>query len=218
MDIFEAIKNRRSVRVFQDKPVGKELIEKIIEAGIHAPSNCNVQGWRFIVIDKQEAKDKIVENGGAVLIKKAPAGILVVYDNRTKNFEYKDYIQSAAASMQNIFLAATALGLGCCWLNHLPSQRILRKILNIPGHFSPIGFLMLGYPKHIPHPVARRYKLEQVISYNTFGDNLAAEKTSALKLFLTRALVKIYYLIPLFIKKGFLNKFVDKYFVKKFEN
>lgn len=218
MDIFETIKKRRSVRVFQDKPVEKELIEKLIEAGVHAPSNCNIQGWRFIVINNQTVKDKIVENGGAILIKKAPAGILVVYDNRTKNFEYKDYIQSAAAAMQNIFLAATALGLGCCWLNHLPSQRTFRKILKIPGHFSPIGFLMIGYPKHIPHPVARKYKLEQVISYDTFGANLASEKISCFKLFLTKVLIKTYYLVPVFIKKTFLNKFIDKYFVKKFEN
>lgn len=218
MDIFETIKNRRSVRVFQDKSVEKELIEKLIGAATQAPSNCNVQGWRFIVIDNQETKNKIVENGGSILIKKAPAGILVVYDNRTRNLEYKDYIQSAAAAMQNIFLSATALGLGCCWLNHLPSQRILRKMFEIPNYFSPIGFLMIGYPKHAPIPVSRKYHLGQIISYNTFGKNMAVEKINPFKLFTIRMLIKIYYFIPRFVKKGFLNKFIDRNFVKKFEN
>lgn len=218
MELFEAIKNRRSVRVFQDKPVEKELIEKLIEAAAQAPSNCNVQGWRFIVIDNQETKNKIVENGGSLLIKKSPAGILVIYDNRTRNLEYKDYIQSAAAAMQNIFLSATALGLGCCWLNHLPTQRTFRKMFEIPNYFSPIGFLMLGYPKHTPFPVARKYNMSQIVSYNTFGKNMAVEKINPFKLFTIRMLIKIYYLIPHFVKKGFLNKFIDRNFVKKFEN
>lgn len=218
MDIFEVIKNRRSVRVFQDKPVEKEVLEKMIEAGIHAPSNCNIQGWRFIIIASQEIKNKIVENGGAVLIKKAPAGILVLYDNRTKNFEYKDYIQSAAAAMQNIFLAATALGVGCCWLNHLPPKKVLRKMLKIPKNYSPVGYLMIGYPRNSPAAVARKHKLENLLSYNEFGPNMAVEKTSGTKLFIARTLIKIYHLMPLFVKKSFLNKFIDKYFVKKFEN
>lgn len=218
MDIFETIKNRRSVRVFQDKPVEKELIEKLIEAGVQAPSSCNVQGWRFIVIDNQETKNKIVDNGGSVLIEKTPVGILVVYDNRTRNLEYKDYIQSAAAAMQNIFLSTTALGLGCCWINHLPTQRILRKMFEIPNYFSPIGFLMIGYPKHTPIPVARKYHLDQIVSYNTFGKNMAVEKINPFKLYAIRMLIKTYYFIPSFIKKGLLNKLIDRNFVKKFEN
>lgn len=220
MDILTVIKNRRSIRIFDDRKVEKEVIEKIIEAGIQAPSSCNIQGWRFIVIDDQETKNKLVENGGAILIKKAPAGILVIYDSRTRNFEYQDYIQSASAAMENIFLAATALGIGCCWLNHLPPKKILKKLFNIPRGYSPIGYLMIGYPhpQKKPLPVPRKYKLEQLISYNTFGKNLAIKKTSAIKLFLTKFLIRIYYLIPLFIKKSFLNKFLDKYFVKKFEN
>jgi len=218
MDIFEIIKKRRSVRIFQDRLVEKELLEKIIEAGTYAPSNCNIQGWRFIVIDDQKLKDKITENGGALLIKKAPAGILVIYDSRTRNLEYQDYIQSAAAAMQNIFLATIALGLGCCWLNHLPPKKILRKILNIPKNYSPIGYLMIGYPKITPVAPPRKYKLEQLISYNTFGENLATEKISGINLAAEKILIKIYQITPLFIKKVFLNKFIDKYFVKKFEN
>lgn len=218
MDIFETIKKRRSVRVFENKPVPKEIIEKIIEAGANAPSNCNTQGWRFIVINKQEIKEKIYENGGTILIKNAPLGILVTYDNRTKNLEYKDYIQSAAAAMENMFLVATALGIGCCWINHLPTKRKVRKILNIPSHYSPIGYFMMGYSKKEPSPVARKYKLGEIMSYNEFGKNLAVEKINPLKLAIEKILAKTYYLSPFFLKKLFLNKLLDRYFVKKFEN
>lgn len=218
MDIFETIKKRRSVRIFDGRPIPKEIIEKIIEAGIHAPSNCNTQGWRFIVVDRQDIKDKIYENGGAILIKNAPLGILVTYDNRTKNLEYKDYIQSAAAAMENIFLAATELGVGCCWINHLPTKRKMRKIFNIPTHYSPIGYFIMGYAKKEPGVVARKHKLEEMISYNEFGKNLAVEKINPFWLTTSRTLAKIYYFSPLFLKKMFLNKLLDKYFVKKFEN
>lgn len=218
MDIFETIKKRRSVRIFDGRPVPRETVEKIIEAGVNAPSNCNTQGWRFVAIDRQEIKDEIYENGGTILIKSAPLGILVTYDNRTKNFEYKDYIQSAAAAMENMFLAATALGVGCCWINHLPTKRKMKKILNIPPHYSPVGYFIMGYPKKEPNPVARKYKIEEIVSYNEFGDNLAVEKINPLKLAIEKVLAKIYYLSPLFLKKLFLNRLLDRYFVKKFEN
>jgi nitroreductase len=218
MELSEAIKTRRSIRVFKDQKVDKETVEKIVEAGTNAPSNCNTQGWRFIIVDDQKIKDKIYENGGTVLIKKAPMGILATYDNRTKNLEYKDYIQSAAAAMQNMFLTATSLGIGMCWLNHLPAKRRLRKILNIPRHYSPIGYFIMGYPINNPAPVQRKYTLDKIMSYNSFGENMAVEKISATKLLLQRIFTKVYHWTPLFIKKSFLNKFLDKHFVKKFEN
>ena len=59
MELQKAIKKRRSIRVFEERPVEKEKIEKIIDAGIQAPSACNVQGWRFIVITDQKIKDEI---------------------------------------------------------------------------------------------------------------------------------------------------------------
>ena len=89
---------------------------KVIEAGMWAPSACNLQNWKFIVIDNQNLKEKLVDWGAAIFIKHAPMAILVLYDNRTANIEYQDHIQSAAAAIQNMLLAAISLELGTCWI------------------------------------------------------------------------------------------------------
>lgn len=218
MDIIEVIKKRRSVRHFKSDNVPEDLIKKIIEAAIWAPSACNMQAWRFIIIDDQKVKEEIFNQGGAAAIKTAPSGILVVYDNRTKNIEYQDHIQSAAAAIQNLLLAATYYGLGSCWICHLPSKRNLRKILKIPNNFSPIACVVLGFKEKEPVEVSRIHSLDSLVGHNVFNPLSPQEKINAPKLFFSRIFIKIYYALPVFLKKKFLNKFVDQKFVKKFDD
>lgn len=218
MDIIEVIKNRRSIRNFKPDPVSPDLIKKIIEAATWAPSACNIQGWRFIIVDDQKIKKEIVNQGGAPHIETAPVGILVVYDQRTKNVEYQDHIQSGAAAIQNLLLAATHFGLGSCWICQLPPKRNLRKILKIPNDFSPIAYVALGWPEREPEKVPRIYSLSQLIGYNIFNLQSPREKVSSLNLFFYRLFRKFYYFLPTFIKKKFLNEFVMRKFRKKFKN
>ncbi len=159
-----------------------------------------------------------MEKGGSVVIKTAPVGILVLYNNQTTNLEYKDYIQSASATINTLLLTAHYYGLGGCWICHLPCIKTIRNLFKIPSIFSPIAFVALGYPTSQPQEVKRKYSVEDVISYNVFDFKVSTEKLSKIKLFGTRLLRKIYLKTPDFIKKGFLNKIVDKKFVKKFKN
>jgi nitroreductase len=218
MEIIEAIKTRRSVRTFKPEPVSLDTVKRLIEAASWAPSACNIQGWRFIIINEPKLKEEIVDQGGAVIIKSAPTGILVVYDNRTANLEYQDYIQSGAAAVQNLLLAAHSFGLGSCWVCHLPPKKKLRKILKIPNNFSPLAYILLGYKEKEPIEVSRKHPLNSLISYNIFNFEKPKREAGRLKLFLFRILIKIYYCLPLFLKKKFVNKFIDQKFVKKFEN
>ena len=218
MDLISVIKNRRSIRIFQEREVDQYDIRKIIEAATYAPSACNIQGWRFIVIFDQTKKQEIVDAGGASKIIKAPAGILVLYDNRTKNTEYHDDIQSASAAIQNILLAAQDQGLGACWTCHLPSKKQLRRIFKIPSNFSPIAYITIGYKKSEPINVYRKYNLDQLISLNEFPPKNATENINPSKTFLLRILMKIYFLIPNYIKIKWLNQYTDKKFVMKFKN
>jgi nitroreductase len=218
MDILDAIKKRRSTRNFRPESIPDDLIKKIIEAATWAPTACNIQGWRFIVVNDPAKKEEIVNHGGAINIKDAPLGILVVYDNQTQNTAYYDYIQSGAACIENLLLAANSFGLGGCWMCNLPSHKILRKIFNIPKSFSPIAYVILGYPAGGVGEVARKYSLDALIGYNLFNPRSPQEKINVTGLFLNRILRKIYCILPLFLKKGFLNKFIDKKFVKKFKN
>lgn len=169
MDIFKAIKDRRSVRHFQDKQIEREILDKIIEAANLAPSASNIQGWRFIIVDDKKLKAQLVDLAASTVIMDAPLGILVLYDNRSINLEYMDYIQSASAAIENMLLASHALGLGSCWICRLPSKRRMRKIFKLPSYYDPIAYIALGYPKDEERQVERKYKLADLISYNYFG-------------------------------------------------
>jgi len=218
MDFLDVINSRRSIRNFTPEPVDKDLIVKIIEVAIKAPSACNIQGWQFIVVDSEEIKQKLVDHGGSIVIKNAPIGILVLYDNRTKDTEHNDLIQSAAAGIENLVLAATYYGLGSSWICHLPTRNQLREIFSIPSYFDPIAYVLLGYKQKEPITMPRKYKSADIIGYNKFHPNPLLKTPPETNVLFKRLLVRIYYLTPLFIKKKFLNKFLDKHFVKKFEN
>ena len=218
MDLNEAINKRRSVRIFSETPVNQDIANQLIESAILAPSACNIQGWRFIVIDDQTIKDRLVQNGASIAIKKSPIGILVLYDNRTQNFEYRDNIQSAAAGIENLLLTATHLGLGACWICHLPPKKQIKKIFSLPAAIDPIAYIILGQPKNATADMPRKYTLEQITGYNKFQGPDHDFERIPLKIPAKKILIKIYYLLPEFIKHGWLNRYVDRKFVKKFEN
>ena len=214
MDLFDAIKNRRSVRRFEDKPVPEELIKRVIEAGQWAPSACNRQDWKFIIVDSKEVKERILKETTAHFVGKAPLLIFVIYSNRTDNLEYKDHLLSAAMSIQNMQLAAYSLGLGACCVNNLPIKSKLRRILNIPRSFDPVALLCMGYPKAVPKPLKRKESLDEIISRNSFdfkGDYPAFNS----KLYVKRVVRYIYYRLPFFLKK-ILDPFARK-FEKRFD-
>ena len=200
MDVFEAIRNRRSIRRFEDRPVPDDIVKKIVEAGQWAPSACNRQQWKFIVIDSQEVKDNILKETAAYFIGKSPLLILVIYSNQTDNLEYKDHLLSAAMAIQNMQLASHALGIGSCCVNNLPVKSRLRKILDIPRSFDPVALLCMGYPKAIPKPLKRKTSLEDLISKNKF-DFTGSYPSVNIKLAVKRTIRYVYYRLPAFLKK-----------------
>ena len=214
MQLEEAIKTRRSIRKLSIGNLSKEIIEKIIEAGQHAPSHCNTQGWKFIFIDDEKIKNEIFKNGGSFVIKNAPYGILTTYNlSLSDNLEYCDYIQSGAAAIQNMLLTIHDLGMGGCWVCHLPKKRDLIKILKIKKPYTPVAYIAFGFPDSYPEKIERKNKINEIYANNQFP--WPGEKTST-KLFFRRSLRKIYFILPSFIKKS-ISPIVDK-FVKKFEN
>jgi nitroreductase len=215
MDIFEAIKNRRSIRRFEDRPVPDELVRKIVEAGQWAPSACNRQDWKFIVVDSKEVKARILKETTAHFVGKAPLLIFVVYSNRTDNLEYKDHLLSAAMAAQNMQLAAHALGLGTCCVNNLPIKSRLRNILNIPRSYDPVALLCMGYPKAVPKPLKRKEDLDGILCRDTFGF-MSDQPAFDLKLNIKRVIRYIYYRLPAFFKK--LLDPISRKFEKRFDD
>ena len=213
MELWQAIRDRRSIRKYTGELVDQEIIYKIIEAGIWAPSACNIQGWKYIVLDSPEVIKTIYKSGGASFLQNVKQAIVVLYENQTDNVEYQDHIQSAAASIQNMLLMAHSLKVGTCWVNNTPNKRILRRILNIPFSYDPIAIITIGYYDYIPNDRKRKYSVQELISYNKFDFDIVSSK-SRIKVAIKRFCRKIYKILP---GKVVLLKIVGK-FEKKFDN
>ena len=173
MDVFETIKGRRSIRAYRDIEVPQEIVEKLIEAARWAPSAGNIQPWEFIIVRNPETKRRLAEAAlGQSFIEEAPVVIVVCADEERSARGYGTRgrtlycIQDTAAAIQNIHLAACALGLGTCWVGAFKEDEA-RKILNIPGGVRPVAIIPVGYPAESPSPRSRR-PLKEIIHYERF--------------------------------------------------
>ena len=211
MDITEAIKARRSIRTYLPGLVDIETVKELVSAGQEAPSACNIQGWRYIFIDNKETLLEIKKRGGAPFLDQAPCALLALYNNRSDNVEYRDYIQSGAASIQNIILKAWSLNIGTCWTCHLPAKRELRKMFKIPGHYDPIALIALGrYAKTPPAP--KKPAVDEILCRDSFSFDEASPPAIPFKLYIRRLIRKVYYFLPC---RWILDKYVAR-FIKKF--
>jgi 5,6-dimethylbenzimidazole synthase len=169
MDIFTAIKERRSCRDFLSDPISPEIIEKILEVASCAPSPLNMQPWQFIVITKQEVKDKIFAEAERCrdwalrdFIKSAPVIIAVTGDPTKTGIDMfmkeggsVSYQYACAAAIQNMHLAAHALGLGSLWFNFYDKKNII-KILGIEEDKTLISLVCLGKRSQEPAAISRK--------------------------------------------------------------
>lgn len=212
MELLNAIHKRRSVRRFIDKKIPRKILLKIIESASWAPSACNVQGWKFILIEDNKTKKRMVEAGAASFIADAPVSVVVTYDNRSDNVEYKDHIQSASAAIQNMILAAWNHGIGCCWICHLPLKNQLRKILCIPKVHDPIACVVMGYPLQEPKDIPRKLPVEKIVCFDRF--NFKIKKKSGIALAVKKLCRAVYYRIPF---RKYIKPAVDRMFEKKFD-
>jgi 5,6-dimethylbenzimidazole synthase len=168
MDIFTAIKERRSCRNFLPDPVNEDAIEKILEAAIWAPSPLNAQPWEFIVVTKEEVKEKLfaeaercrkwgLEKSGwkwlgsykVDFVQSAPVIIAVIGNPKKTGLDMfleeggVGYQHACAAAIQNIHLAAHALGLSSLWFT-LFDKAAIREILDIDPAKNPLALVCLG--------------------------------------------------------------------------
>ncbi len=178
MEFFEVIRKRRSVRRFKPDTIPREDILKILDAANWAPSALNLQPWEFLVVcgDKKNmlgnnygkivehyTKDWDITPDKAFMPRQefiqfanvyggAPVIIIVLVEAHKDPKYQKAFIESASAAMENMLLAATALGLGGCWMTGpLDDEKYLREVLAIPGDREIVGISPLGYPMTIPN-------------------------------------------------------------------
>jgi nitroreductase len=149
MDAIEAIRTRRSIRKFKDGGISEETIRLLLEAAMNAPSAGNEQPWQFVVIDDRKILDEIPGiHPHTAMLKQAPMAILVCGDLSLE--KYKGFwVQDCSAAVQNLLLAAHALGLGAVWTGFHPMEdRVqgMRRLLGLPEHVIPLALVPLGHP------------------------------------------------------------------------
>jgi len=163
MEVFEAIKKRRSIRKFDPtKEVTDEQIEKLLEAARWAPSAGNLQSWFFVVVQDQKTKEQLVEAArGQDFVAQASVIIVSCADPERSTSRYgrrgeRLYaFQDVTIATQNIWLAATEMGLGAVWVGAFNEDEV-SQVLNLPPHLKPIALLPIGYPVESPSPPSRR--------------------------------------------------------------
>jgi nitroreductase len=163
MDLLEGIYSRRSVRQYTGQEVDKSLLLEIIEAGTWAPSGLNNQPWRFVIIQEQGWRHNLARlTQYSRIIETASACIAVFVDRKAMYNDVKDY-QAIGACLQNMLLAAHALGLGAVWLGEiLKSSSEVRALLELPEDLELMAVIAVGYPD-VQNQVSNRKELAGVL-------------------------------------------------------
>jgi nitroreductase len=165
MDTIETIMGRRSVRKFERKPIGDEDLHAIIEAGRQAPSAANRQPWHFVVVRNEELRRQLAEAcSGQSWLADADA---IVAGVGQPGVNEKWYSVDVAIAMQNMILAATALGYGTCWIGAFDRERV-ESLLGIPEDMRVVALTPIGVPADRPEPRPRR-PLAEFASLDRYG-------------------------------------------------
>ena len=163
-ETLQTILSRVSVKKYKSDPVPKEIIGKIIEAGLSAPSGLNKQSAIILAVTNKQVRDELsLINAGKDPFKRAdpfygaPCVLVVLADKSVPTHVY-----DGSLVMENLLLAAHSLGLGACWIHRAREtfeqplwQAFLQK-LGIEGEYEGIGNCVIGYPDVVPQQKPRR--------------------------------------------------------------
>jgi len=160
-DLLKVIYGRRSIRKYERKPMPDEVLKLILEAGRLAPSARNRQPWYFVVVRKPELKKKLIFSSWNSFIEDASAVIVGCGDAREKWA-----VVDVSIALQNMVIAAEALGLGSCWIGHFVEEEV-KRALKIPDHLKVVAMITIGYPAEKPEQPPKK-SLEEIVRYETF--------------------------------------------------
>lgn len=142
---------RRSIRAYTPQPVGEDMVTALLQAAMAAPSAMAKDPWRFVVVRQPANLRRIAEVlPHGKMLADAPLGIFVCGDLAVAHDGQLSYLlQDCSAAIENLLLAASALGLGACWLGvHPRPDRIeaIGRLLQLPAHVIPVAGIAIGYP------------------------------------------------------------------------
>lgn len=170
MSFLELAKERYSVRKFKDKKVEKEKLGKILEAAQLAPTACNLQPQRLLVLDKEESLEKLKQCTPFHF--DAPLAIIICYDKTVswkRKYDGHDSGEiDASIITTQMMLEITESGLGTTWVGSY-NPELLKESFNIPDNYISVAILPIGYPDAEPYSGHfSRHELNKTVFYNSF--------------------------------------------------
>lgn len=176
MDVLEAIRIRRSVRTYSDRPIPDDVLDRMRQALRSAPSACNLQPWQFIFVSDADLRQKLARAANDQLfIAEAPLTIVAcgfpddAYKHMGGDGNSTDI--DVAIALDHLMLAAVAEGLGTCWIGAF-SEKKVKQLLEVPKHVKVVAMTPLGYPASagLNHPLeeARRKPAAQIFSSDRY--------------------------------------------------
>lgn len=157
MTLIDTMLKRRSTRTFNDNPVTKEELDKILHAALLAPTSMNRKPCNFLVVERKETLQELSKskNHGAELIANADKAIVVIADTMIAD----TWCEDSSIALTYMHLMAAELNLGSCWVQiHLrdkdgiDAEELVREIIKIDDHYRIVGILAIGHSDNIPDP------------------------------------------------------------------
>jgi len=164
MSLVDVILNRRSIRRYDQKEIPKDVLDKILEAGRQAPSAVNRQPWHFVVLTDYEIKKELSKGLFNRHVKNSP--VTVVGCASTGLLDRRWSIVDTSIALQNMVIAAWAMGVGSCWIGDFKEDKV-KKLLKIPSKWKVVALVSFGYPAQKSKP-RRKKPLEEIVSFNRF--------------------------------------------------
>jgi len=163
LDVFDAIRARKSIRSYKPEQVPQRLLEKLLEAARLAPSAKNLQNWKFIVVDDGEIKQRLVKAcNNQAFVGSASHVIAGVCDPNLNRWHRIDM----GIAMEHIALEAVELGLGTCWIGAF-DENAVKSVLKVPESMQVAALITVGFPADTPAPRPRK-ELGEIVLYNEY--------------------------------------------------
>lgn len=156
MSLIETILKRRSVRTYADEEIPQEKLDKILEAGLLAPTSRNRKPCEFYVVKDKEILEKLSKSkaAGSSMLENANAAIVVIADSQKAD----TWIEDSSIALAYMDLMANELNVGSCWCqshlrfdaNEEKSEDVIRQIFSLEEHYRIVGILSLGLTNNKP--------------------------------------------------------------------
>jgi nitroreductase len=168
LTVLDVVRERGSVRKYEDRPIPEDVMKEVFEAARLAQSAGNRQPWEFVVVREKEMRKRLASG----FVGEAPVVIVCIAhpENCGHVGPLDSYLVDVAIAVENMALVSWELGLGSCWIGAYDEEKI-KMLLGIPENLRVVSLLTLGYPTEKPANQTirqRRRTLTQILHYEKY--------------------------------------------------